>query len=121
MIPGTGKGAGFVSSFRYALQGLAASFKGRNFRIQLFVGALALVLCRVLRVSYVEACIVVVCIGLVLAGECLNTAIEAVVDLACPRIHPVAKLAKDCAAASVLVLSAVCSIIALFIFVPKLL
>lgn len=120
MIPGTGKGAGFLSSFRYACEGLSASFKGRNFRIQVGVAALAIFLCWLLRVSCVESCVVLICIGLVLAGECLNTALEAVVDLVCPKIHPVAKLAKDCAAAAVLVLSAVSSIIALIIFVPKL-
>lgn len=121
MIPGTGKGAGFFSSFRYALGGLTACFKGRNFRIQLCMGVLALLLCGLLRVSCVETCIVLICIGLVLAGECLNTALEAAVDLACPKIDPLAKLAKDCAAAAVLVLSAVSSIIALLIFLPKLL
>lgn len=121
MIPGTEKGAGFSASFKYAASGFLATLRGRNFRIQIFIGVFALFLCKLLPVSVSETCIVLLCIGLVLAGECLNTSIEAVVDLACPQLHPLAKTAKDCAAAAVLVLSAVSSIIALAIFVPKLL
>jgi len=41
-------------------------------------------------------------IGLVFAAELLNTAIEAVVDLASPEWHALAKRAKDAAAAGVL-------------------
>ena len=44
----------------------------------------------------------VLAIGLVLVGEAFNTALEAVVDLASPAIHPLAKVAKDVAAAGVL-------------------
>lgn len=47
--------------------------------------------------------IVVLAIALVLAAELANTAIEAVVDLASPDDHPLAKRAKDVAAAGVLV------------------
>lgn len=40
----------------------------------------------------------------VLAAELLNTAVEAVVDLASPGWHPLARKAKDAASASVFVL-----------------
>ena len=43
--------------------------------------------------------------GLVLTAELLNTALEAVVDLVSPEEHPLAKQAKDVAAAAVLVAS----------------
>ncbi len=42
-------------------------------------------------------------IGMVLFAELLNTAVEAVVDLVSPDEHPLAKQAKDVAAAAVLV------------------
>ena len=45
-------------------------------------------------------------IGLVMTAELLNTAIEAAVDLASPADHPLAKRAKDVAAAAVLTASA---------------
>lgn len=49
---------------------------------------------------------VVGAIGLVLTAELLNTAIEAIVDLVSPDYHELAKRAKDCGAAAVLVASA---------------
>ena len=45
-------------------------------------------------------------IAFVLAVELLNTALEAVVDLVSPDDHPLAKIAKDVAAAAVLVAAA---------------
>jgi diacylglycerol kinase len=36
-------------------------------------------------------------------AEFLNTAIEAIVDMTMPKVHPLAKVAKDVAAAAVLV------------------
>ncbi|MEA2688707.1 MAG: undecaprenol kinase [Candidatus Eremiobacteraeota bacterium] len=59
----------------------------------------------VLRFSLVSWAVVSLAIGLVLAAELLNTAIEAVVDLVSPAEHPLAKRAKDVAAAGVLVAS----------------
>jgi diacylglycerol kinase len=57
----------------------------------------------VLHLSASSWAIVVLAIALVLAAELANTAIEAVVDLASPDDHPLAKRAKDVAAAGVLV------------------
>ncbi len=54
------------------------------------------------RLSRIEWIILILTIALVLAMEAVNTAIEAVVDLASPQFHPVAKLAKDVAAGGVL-------------------
>lgn len=48
---------------------------------------------------------VAICIGMVLAFEALNTAIEALVDLVSPEYHDLAKRAKDCAAGAVLLAS----------------
>ena len=52
--------------------------------------------------------------------EFFNTAIEYVVDLASPRIHPLAKAAKDTASAGVLIMAIISAVIGLLIFVPKL-
>lgn len=43
--------------------------------------------------------------GAVLAAELLNTALEHALDHLNPEIHPAIKIAKDCAAGAVLVLS----------------
>lgn len=59
----------------------------------------------VLRFSLLAWAVVALAIGLVLATELLNTALEAVVDLVSPQDHPLAKRAKDVAAAGVLAAS----------------
>lgn len=58
-----------------------------------------------LRFSATSWAIVALATGLVVAAELLNTALEAVVDLVSPGEHPLAKRAKDVAAAGVLVAS----------------
>jgi len=51
--------------------------------------------------------------------ECVNTALEAAIDLASPEFHPLAGHAKDCAAGGVLVASVVALIVAAIVFIPK--
>lgn len=119
MIPQRPEGIGFIESFGYALFGIRESAKGRNFKVQLFCGILAIVLGLLFHISQVEWLVVVVCIGLVLGGECMNTALEAVVDLASPDIHPYAKLAKDAAAGAVLCFSLSSLVLGGIIFIPK--
>ena len=115
-----GKQTKVTESFVYAFQGIAAAAQGRNFRIQLGIALLAIVLGFIFRITEPEWLAIVVCIGLVLGGECLNTALEAIVDLASPQVHPLAKRAKDAAAGCVLAFSLASLIVALIIFVPRL-
>jgi diacylglycerol kinase len=73
-----------------------------------------------LRISAVEWAIISLVIGLVLALEAVNTAIEAVVALVSPDWHPQAKVAKD-AAAGALVFAVLSSLgVAAAIFGPRL-
>src|SRR5438477_74290 len=91
-------------SFRYAVAGLKYLVRTQpNFRIHLMVAVAALAAGVILEVSALETVGLLLTIGLVLVAEALNTAIEAVVDLASPGFHPLAKLAKDAAAAAVLI------------------
>mgnify|MGYP000871081505 CR=1 FL=1 len=55
-----------------------------------------------LNISLVEWAILSITITGVWAAESFNTAIEAAVDLSSPQLHPLAKIAKDAAAAGVL-------------------
>lgn len=56
--------------------------------------------------------------GLVI--ELINTAIESVVDLATSQIDPLAKMAKDCASAAMLIYALGAMIVGGLIFIPKL-
>lgn len=69
-------------------------------------------------ITVVEWMAVVGCIGLVLAMEILNSAIERLTDLAHPHFHEKAGLVKDMAAGAVLVAATVAAVIGALVFVP---
>lgn len=109
-------------SFKYASDGVIQTYKGeQNLKIHTFVAILVIVFGFFLKISYMEWFVCLILIGLVLMSEFFNTAIEYVVDLASPKIHPLAKAAKDTASAGVLMMSFIAAIIGIIIFVPKLL
>lgn len=111
-----------IKPFLYAIAGVFAAVRGeRNMRIHLVAAAAAASLGAWFGLSACEWVAVVICCALVMSLECLNTAIEAAVDLASPEIHPLAKKAKDCAAGAVLIAAIGSAIVGCIIFVPKLL
>lgn len=107
-----------LQSFSYASQGIRSSLTERNFKVHCAAAVAALALCAVLRVPAWGWAAVLICIGMVLAAESVNTAVESVVDLASPELHPLAKRAKDCAAGAVLILAAVSVVVACVVFIP---
>ena len=74
----------------------------------------------VFKLNQLEWLFIVIAIFGVLALELVNSAIERVVDLTTSEIKPLAKQAKDIAAAAVLVYAIMSVIIGIFIFGPKL-
>ena len=110
------------ASFRYAAQGLAYGFTSqRNFRIHVITGAGVFGLGLWLQLPTAQLAVLVLTVAAVLVLELLNTATEAVVDLAIGRkFHPLARIAKDCAAAAVLVASISSLMIAMLLLVPPL-
>lgn len=73
-----------------------------------------------LRLSHVEWSVLVLTIMIVWMAEFFNTALEAVVDMVAPDYQPLAKVAKDVAAAAVLVGALGSIIIGLLILGPPL-
>ena len=95
---------GLIGSFRFAIAGIAHLFRTqRNARIHLTVGIVACGLAAWLRISRAEWGVLILTVASVLILEGVNTALEAVVDLASPQIHPLAKTAKDVSAGMVLI------------------
>lgn len=89
-------------SFHYALAGIVYCVRTQpNFRIHLIVAALVMMATLLLRLDRLYVIAIVLAIAFVLTLELLNTAIEAIVDLVSPQIHPLAKVAKDAAAGAV--------------------
>lgn len=64
--------------------------------------------------------VILLAIGMVWAAEIVNTAIEAVVDLASPVHHPLARVGKDVGAAAVLIAAGAAALIGLLILGPPL-
>jgi diacylglycerol kinase (ATP) len=109
-------------SFKYAWAGLHYAFvTQRNFRIHTFLGAIALILGLILQLKPVEMAAIAIVAGLVLALELINTAIESVVDLTVKQsYHELAKIAKDCAAAAVLIAAFASLVVASSLLLPPL-
>ncbi len=109
-----------IDSFRYASFGIAEAYKGeQNLKIHTVIAVIVVICGFLFKISYLEWLVCLILIGLVLMAEFFNTAIEYVVDLASPDIHPLAKLAKDTASAGVLMMAIISAIIGLIIFVPE--
>ena len=112
----------FWISLKHAVEGLwYAIHTQRNFRIHLGATILVVVVAPWLHLSYTSWAILTLTIGIVLVTEMMNTAAEALVDLASPDYHPLAKLVKDVAAGAVLVTAVVAIAIGLIILGPPLL
>mgnify|MGYP004538672361 FL=1 len=106
-------------SFKCAGEGVwAVLVRERNMKIHVLVALAAVLLCIVLPVPAWGPPIVVVCIGIVMALECVNTAIEAVVDLVSPEWHELAKRAKDAAAGAALIAALMSVVVAAFVYLP---
>lgn len=110
-----------IQSFKYAFRGLAYLFSSQwNARFHLFAAGMAVLLGYMLNINTSEWCWIVCMIGLVLAGEALNTALEATLDALHPEHHPLVGKAKDVAAGAVLLLAFTAILVGMLIFVPKL-
>lgn len=108
------------NSFKYAGIGILQAFIGeQNLKIHTLIAILVIGAGFILEISYMEWIVCLILIGLVLMAEFFNTAIEYVVDLASPEIHPLAKASKDTASAGVLMMAIISAIIGSMIFIPK--
>jgi diacylglycerol kinase (ATP) len=110
-----------LASFRYAFGGLWFMLRTqRNAWIHAAATACVVALGLWLSLSRIEWAILALTIGLVWMAEFINTALEAVVDLASPDIHPLAKVGKDVGAAAVLVAAFTSVVVGLLILGPAL-
>lgn len=97
--------AGLWRSFRFAFDGLRHALRTQpTFRIHVAIAGLITGLVIWLPLSNGEAAVMILAIAAVLAAELFNTAVEAVVNLLVERNHhQIARVAKDVAAAAVLI------------------
>ena len=110
-----------LNSFKYAFQGIGYLFKNEhNAWIHLFITVCVIIAGLLLHISLSEWIAIIITIGMVLAAEAFNTAIEALADVISSDYKRLIRRAKDVAAGGVLLAVIAAVAIGLIIFVPKL-
>ena len=108
-------------SFRHAFRGLRHALRTqRNAWIHSAVSLVVVALAVWLALPARDWTVLILTIAIVFTAEFINTAIEAVVDLATSEHHPLAKVSKDVGAAAVLVAAIAAIAIGLLILGPPL-
>lgn len=108
-----------VNSFKNALNGFVFMFRReQNVKIELTAMFLVIITMIIARVQTWEAVVLVMMISSVLILETLNTALEQLINMLKPRVHPKAKILKDLMATSVLLASVASVVVGLLIFWP---
>lgn len=106
----------FLKSFGYAIHGLRLALKSqRNFRRQIVLGIIAVILGFFLRFAAAEFCILLLLIAMVLICELFNSVIEFMLDSVFKnKYSKLVGMSKDMAAGAVCIASS-CALITGFI------
>ena len=111
-----------LSSLRYALAGWLYMLRyQKNVRVQIVATLLVFAVGLWVGLNPVEWSILILTITINWMAEFFNAALEAVVNLASPGIHPMARVGKDVAAATALLAAVAAAIIGTLILLPPLL
>ena len=110
-----------IRSFKYAFRGFLWLIREEhNSWIHFATVVILIPVCFLLHISLIEWTLITICIGLVLAMELVNSAIERLADKISPRRDTDIGKIKDIAAAAVLISAIAAAIVGLIILVPKL-
>lgn len=110
-----------AKSFKYAWQGFRALLRyEHNARIHCVAAIVAIAAGFLFHISALEWCAIVICIGLVISAEALNSAVEALADRITTDQDPLIGRAKDLGATAVTLLALASVVVGLIIFIPKL-
>lgn len=108
----------FWKSFEIARKGFNLAYKSqRNFRIHITITGLVIILACLLRFNYVDFCLLFLAIGLVLVAELFNSVIEFSLDAYYKNKYSrLVKMAKDMAAAGVLIATVISIAVGVVLF-----
>lgn len=110
-----------AESFRYAFVGWWFVIRTqRNAWIHAIVSIAVILVSIWLDLGAQDWAIIIIAIAMVWTAEFINTALEAVVDLASPEHHDLAKVGKDVGASAVLIAAGSAAIIGFLILGPPL-
>lgn len=108
-----------ITSIKHALGGWWYVIRTQqNAWIHAMASVLVVIVAIWLDVSTRDWALLVLAVAMVWTAEFLNTALEVVVDLASPELHPLAKVGKDVGAASVLIAALSAAIIGFLVMGP---
>lgn len=114
------KNKNFIDAWKKALSGIWYAVKTqRNIKVQLCIAVVVIICAIIFKLNITECMFLTFATMLVIITEMVNTAIEEAVNLSTKEFHPIAKIAKDVAAGAVVLASLNAVIIAIFIFVSK--
>jgi diacylglycerol kinase (ATP) len=109
-----------MKSFAYAFSGLRMLTASEpNFKIHIVIACVACSLAWVMDFTTMEWFVVILTIGMVLAMEAVNTAVEKLADVVSPHYDERIKVVKDVMAAAVLITAIVACVVGCFLFIPK--
>jgi diacylglycerol kinase (ATP) len=107
----------WIKPFANAMAGVVYAFKTqRHMRVHLYTVVIIILIGLYMDLRLREMIMLLFMISFVVVAEMFNSAIEAVVDLAEPKFHPLAKFAKDMAAGGVLITTTTAIVVALLLF-----
>lgn len=107
----------WLKSMRYAYEGIQYALSTQpNMKFHFFASFAVLVSALFFRLPRTDILLLLLAITLVIVTELINTGIEKTVDLAMPNRHPLAKIAKDTAAAAVLVTAVFAAAVGVVVF-----
>lgn len=110
-----------VFSFGHAFRGWWYVLRTqRNAGIHVVIATAVFATSAWLRLDSLDWAILILTTAMVFTAEFLNTAIEAVVDLASPQRHPLAKVGKDVGAGAVLIAAVAAVLVGALVLGPPL-
>jgi diacylglycerol kinase len=108
-----------IASIKYAIAGLLYVLTHeQSIKLATIVTVIVVIVGLWLHVGVFSWALLTLALGAVWITECLNTAIEAAIDIGAPDPHPLAKIGKDVASTAALVSSIVFVIIVILILLP---
>lgn len=109
-----------LNVIKYSLNGIKSYAEdGKSIVLFIFGSILEVVLGFIFHINGLEWILIICMLGIILAVELLNTAIEATCDAITKEYNPYIKIAKDCASGATFVIFIVILILNVIIFYPK--
>lgn len=111
---------GILQTVKNSFNGfLSYAKEGKSIFLYFFGVILEIVMGIVYKINGLEWILIICILGIILAVELINTAIEATCDAITKEYNPFIKIAKDCGSAATFVIFIVAAILNIIIFLPK--